>query len=258
MNTENIEKMSGHWLLAKTGKKVLRPGGLELTKKMLNMLDIKSSDHVVEFAPGLGFTAELSLKKNPVSYIGVDADQEAVSRLNRNFRHTSAIFRLGNAAQSSLPEASADKLYGEAMLSMHADHRKSEIIREAGRILTSEGYYAIHELALKPDQLDDQIKLHIQKELAQVIRVNARPLTVAEWTRLLEQEGFRVIKIETAPMHLLEPGRIISDESFFGFLKIAAHIITQPKIRKRVMQMRKIFRKYENYLCAVTILAQKI
>lgn len=258
MNTENIEKMSGHWLLAKTGKKVLRPGGLMLTKKMLKMLDVTSADRVVEFAPGLGFTAGLTLQKNPVSYIGIDADQGAVNRLNRNFRHTSAIFRLGNAAQSNLPEQSADKVYGEAMLSMHADHRKAEIIHEAGRILVPQGYYAIHELALKPNSLDESVKLHIQKELAQAIKVNARPLTVTEWIDLLEKEGFRVIKTETAAMHLLEPGRIISDESFFRFLKILSNIITQPKIRSRVMQMRKTFRKYEAHLCAVSILAQKI
>jgi hypothetical protein len=47
MNTEKIEKMSGHWLLAKLGKKVLRPGGVTLTQKMLSMLNITSNDDVV-------------------------------------------------------------------------------------------------------------------------------------------------------------------------------------------------------------------
>ena len=62
-------KMPGHWLLARLGKRVLRPGGRELTQQMLNGLCIKSSDDVVEFAPGLGFTAQLTLNRKPASYI---------------------------------------------------------------------------------------------------------------------------------------------------------------------------------------------
>lgn len=258
MNTENIEKMSWHWLLAKIGKKVLRPGGLILTQKMLNMLDISSGDDVVEFAPGLGFTANLTLSRNPKSYIGIDADQHAIDQLNRRFKNSPARFQLGNAAHSTLPDQSADKVYGEAMLSMHADHRKSEIIREAARILKPQGYYAIHELALQPDHLDENVKQQIQKELAVAIKVNARPLTVSEWSELLEKEGFKILNIETAPMHLLKPQRMINDEGLSGFLKIAGNMILQPIIRSRVMQMRKTFRKYENDLCAVSILTQKI
>ncbi|AZB07769.1 methyltransferase domain-containing protein [Chryseobacterium sp. G0162] len=257
MKTDPIEKMSAHWLLAKIGKKVLRPGGIALTHKMLSMLNITINDDVVEFAPGLGLTAEITLKKRPKSYTGIDADENAISYLNSKFEQSPAVFRLGNAALSALPEQSADKVYGEAMLSMHADHRKSEIIQEASRILVPQGFYAIHELALTPDNLDENVKLQIQKELALSLKVNTRPLTVSEWTCLLEKEGFQVIKIETAPMHLLKPQRIISDEGFSGFLKIAGNIITQPKIRSRIKQIRKAFKKYDDYLCAVAILAQK-
>ena len=46
------EKMPGHWVLARLGKRVLRPGGMELTRRMLKHLAIKPSDEVIEFAPG--------------------------------------------------------------------------------------------------------------------------------------------------------------------------------------------------------------
>ncbi len=65
-------RMPGHWLLAQMGKRVLRPGGLELTHEMLARLDIGDSDDVVEFAPGLGLTARAALERNPASYIGVE------------------------------------------------------------------------------------------------------------------------------------------------------------------------------------------
>ena len=36
MSDRPVENQSGHWLLAQVGKKVLRPGGRELTEKMLS------------------------------------------------------------------------------------------------------------------------------------------------------------------------------------------------------------------------------
>ena len=50
----SVRKMPGHWLLARLGKRVLRPGGLELTSRLLANLAIGPADAVVELAPGLG------------------------------------------------------------------------------------------------------------------------------------------------------------------------------------------------------------
>lgn len=257
MNTGNIEKMSGHWLLAKVGKKVLRPGGKVLTLKMLDGLSVGPNDDVAEFAPGLGFTAQKVLEKNPKSYVGIDADNEAIAFLKNKFRSSIADFENGNAAETGLKTAAKTKVYGEAMLTMHVDHRKSEIIREANRILKPNGLYAIHELALTPDSLDENIKKQIQRELAEAIKVNARPLTLEEWKTLLRNEGFRIVKTETAPMHLLKSSRIISDEGLGGFLKIVKNIFFQPEIKKRILEMRNIFRKHEKNMCAVMIIAAK-
>lgn len=57
----DVEKMPGHWILAQMGKRVLRPGGLGLTRALLDGLAIGEDDEVVEFAPGLGVTEVVSL-----------------------------------------------------------------------------------------------------------------------------------------------------------------------------------------------------
>src|SRR4029450_1142048 len=41
------EKMPGHWVLARLGKNVLRPGGMQLTRRMLDALRIQHADDVV-------------------------------------------------------------------------------------------------------------------------------------------------------------------------------------------------------------------
>ena len=254
---QNMNTSQGHWILAKMGKRVLRPGGKELSMKMIEGLSISPNDDVVEFAPGLGFTAGITLGKNPKSYTGVELNEEAAGILKNRLKGKDFRIIIGNAAESTLESNSVDKVYGEAMLTMHADHRKSEIIREAYRILKPGGFYGIHELGLTPDEIPTEKKAEIQKELALAIKVNARPLTVSEWTELLEKEGFSVVKIETNPMHLLEPKRIIDDEGFFRTLKIFFNIMTNPSARKRILAMRKVFRDNAQNLNAVAIIAQK-
>jgi len=254
---QNMNTSQGHWILAKMGKRVLRPGGKELSMKMIEGLNISPNDDVVEFAPGLGFTAGITLGKNPKSYTGVELNEEAVGILKNRLKGKDFRIIIGNAAESTLESNSVDKVYGEAMLTMHADHRKAEIIREAYRILKPGGFYGIHELGLIPDDMPAEKKAEIQKELALAIKVNARPLTVSEWTELLEKEGFSVVKVETNPMHLLEPKRMIEDEGFFRALKIAFNILTNPTARKRILAMRKVFRENAQNLNAVAIIAQK-
>ena len=45
--SDTVAKMPGHWLLAKMGKRVLRPGGRVLTGRLLGELQIEPIDDVV-------------------------------------------------------------------------------------------------------------------------------------------------------------------------------------------------------------------
>ena len=257
MNTTDMSKAQGHWILAKMGKKVLRPGGKELTLKMIDSLNITSNDNVVEFAPGLGFTANLTLQKNPKTYCGIELEPQAVKKLRKIINGKNKKIVMGNAADSKMLPDSMDKVYGEAMLTMHTDSRKSEIIEEAHRILKKGGLYAIHEIGLLPEEISDELKAEITRELALKIRVNARPLTKQGWSALLEEKGFIVKTIHTNPMSLLETKRIVDDEGFFRTLKIAFNILINPKARKRILAMRKTFRAYAEHMNAIVIVAEK-
>ncbi len=258
MNNKTIDAAQGHWLLAKMGKKVLRPGGKDLTLKLIKGLAITPADRVIEFAPGIGFTALKVLENNPQSYTGVELNEEAASDLRKIIKGKFRNIIIGNASSVPLEDNSADKVYGEAMLTMQADHRKSEIIKEAHRLLRKGGLYGIHEFGLTPDGINDKEKAEIQQELAMCIKVNARPLTQSEWIHLLEKEDFKIKEIKTNPMLLLETRQIVDDEGLFRSLKIGFNIIRQPKARKRINQMRCVFNKYKNHMNAIAIVAEKI
>lgn len=247
----------GHWLLAKMGKKVLRPGGRILTENLIEKLNISKQDDVVEFAPGIGHTAKLTLKNKPKTYTGVEVNRTAAKDLKQKFSKEKIKIVNNSAAKSGLATESADKVYGEAMLTMQTDQRKSEIIREAHRLLRKGGLYGIHELGLHPNDLDAESKRSIQQGLAKAIKVNARPMTTNEWVAILEKEGFEVIEIMSKPMSLLDPKRILEDEGFFRTIKIAFNMMTHPKERKRIEEMQAIFHHHKEKLRGVAMVARK-
>jgi hypothetical protein len=179
-----LAKMPGHWLLARLGKRVLRPGGLELTRQLVQALQVGPSDEVVEFAPGLGVTAKLTLSRHPLRYTAVEREPAAAEQVRRLLTEPDQRCVIGFAEESGLPAGSATVVYGEAMLSMQLPAAKDRIAAEATRLLRPRGRYGIHELCLVPDHLDNAVVQAIDHDLSEHIHVGVRPLSVARcWLR---------------------------------------------------------------------------
>ncbi|MEM1030923.1 MAG: methyltransferase domain-containing protein [Myxococcota bacterium] len=253
----NLEKMPGHWVLARMGKRVLRPGGVELTLGMLDALAIGARDRVVELAPGLGRTARLTLERGPERYVGIERDEAAAETVRRLLRGPHQTCRVGTAEATGLDAGEASVVYGEAMLTMQNTRTKAAIVAEAYRLLEPGGRYGIHELGLTPDDVSQERKDVVLRELSRTIRVNARPLTTPEWRAVLEDQGFEVVAERTTPMHLLEPRRLLADEGPAGVAKILFNVARHPAARKRVIGMRRTFRRHRDVLCATMLVARK-
>ena len=251
------EKMPGHWVLARLGKRVLRPGGMELTRRMLSALGIGRSDDVVEFAPGMGVTARLTLALDPSSYTAVERDEAAARIVQGYVVGERRRVVVGSAAETGLPSASATVVYGEAMLTMQIDETKRQIVREAARLLRPGGRYAIHEMCLR-DGVSGEVRKEVERALAGVVHHGVKPLMVTEWRRLLAGEGFEVKAVEVAPMALLEPARVVRDEGFFRALRFAFNVLRDGDARRRVFEMRRVFRCHRGQIAAVVIIAARV
>lgn len=253
-------RMPGHWLLARLGKRVLRPGGLELTRRMLAGLRIGRSDHVVEFAPGLGVTARMTLAADPATYTGVERDASAAEQVRRWLGPVDSEARprralTGQAQKTGLAPASASVVYGEAMLSMQTDAVKRDIVREAFRLLRPGGRYGIHELCLAPGEAGNLEA--IRADITRVIHHRAVPLTGPEWKDLLRSEGFEIADHAATPMALLEPGRLIRDEGWGGALRFLWRLLRDRAARARVAAMRRTFRQHRQDMEAICLVARK-
>ena len=247
------EKMPGHWVLARLGKRVLRPGGMQLTHRMLEALRIQHKDDVVEFAPGMGVTAQLTLELCPASYTAVERDEAAAKIVAGYLKRERQRCVVGSASDTGLADHCATVVYGEAMLTMQTAEMKRHIVREAHRLLKCGGRYGIHEMCLMSDNLDENTKRETERALTGVVHHGVRPLAVSEWRSLLESEGFRVESVDIAPMSLLEPGRLIRDEGFTGALRFVCNLLRDSEARQRVLEMRSVFRRHRKQLGAVAI-----
>jgi hypothetical protein len=187
----------------------------------------------------------------------VERDRDAAAAVARYLNKANQTCVLGTAEETGLPDQSATVVYGEAMLSMQPTTTKLRIVREAARLLKPGGCYGIHELCVVPDHVDDSIRGAIHYELSDGIHVGVRPLTRREWRELLEAAGLTVVAEHTLPMHLLEPWRIVKDEGLFRAIRFAWNVATHSAARKRVLNMRRVFRKYGQNLAAIAIVAEK-
>lgn len=250
---QRSERMQGHWLLARAGKRVLRPGGLDLTRRMLNALDLSQHDRVIEFAPGLGITARMVLRRNPLEYRVVERDRAAANRLEALLPRNRVQVVRAQAEDSGLPGGSATVVYGEAMLSMQTAEQKSRIVSEAVRLLAPGGRYGIHELCLRPEGISNHIRREIAATMSREIHLGVQPLCCGEWAALLEQHGLGLIWTGEAAMDLLEPRCVLRDEGIIGCLRMALNMLRDPIIRRRIASMRRIFKKYRDYLGAISL-----
>lgn len=255
-NLLDASKMPGHWLLARLGKRVLRPGGVALTRSILDGLRIGQSDDVIEMAPGLGQTARMIVGRRPLSYTGVERDADAVSWLHRRLGKAGRRFIGAPAEDTGLEAGSASVVVTEAMLTMQPLNKKMAILEEAWRCLRPGGRLGMHELVLVPDTLPAETRQDIEGALSSTLHVGARPLTRLQWQELLDEKGFEVERVFTAPMHLLEPLRLIADEGPRA-LQFAWGVLRDKEARERIAAMRATFRRYPKNLEAIGLIARK-
>lgn len=249
--------MSVHWLLAHLGKRVLRPGGVELTRRLLDLVEIGPDDDVVEIAPGMGSTTRLIIGRNPRSYTGVDRDPVVVERVSAIVAAVDGRVVRGMASHTGLDDATADVAFGEAYLTMQPVPQKHEIVAELRRIVRPGGRVALHEMALKrgTDPTDAE---RLVEQLRSRAKVHVAPLTEDGWIQLLTENGFEVVACQTAPLHLLEPARLVADEGYLGALRFIRRTLCDAHARSRVLALRGVMSRNSDKLRALMVTAVRV
>ena len=112
----------------------LRPGGLALTRELIDLAGFRAGDRVVDVGCGLGASTQL-LAERGVAAVGVDLVA----------RHGAAAFVVADAARLPFADHSIDGILSECSLSLVDDRRQAlaewrRVLRIGGRLGLSDVY----------------------------------------------------------------------------------------------------------------------
>ena len=253
---EQIKKEAGHKFLARLGKTRLRPGGKKATEWLFKQAEFTPQSRVLEIACNMATTSIDIAKRFNCHIIGIDMDKSALAKAKQNVikNNVSQLVDIQQADASKLPFAdnSFDVVINEAMLTMYADKAKARLINEYFRVLKPGGKLLTHDIMLvNPENSQD-----VMAQIHNAINVNAQPMSHDEWINLFSTIGFINIKSEHAAMTLMSPRGMITDEGFFGAIKIVGNALHKQN-RPQFIKMFKTFRKNKKSLNYIAICSVK-
>ena len=253
---EQIKKEAGHKFLARLGKTRLRPGGKKATEWLFKQAEFTPQSRVLEIACNMATTSIDIAKRFNCHIIGIDMDKSALAKAKQNVikNNVSQLVDIQQADASKLPFAdnSFDVVINEAMLTMYADKTKARLLNEYFRVLKPGGKLLTHDIMLvNPENSQD-----VMAQIHNAINVNAQPMSHDDWINLFSTIGFINIKSENAAMTLMSPRGMITDEGFFGAIKIVGNALHKQN-RPQFIQMFKTFRKNKKSLNYIAICSVK-
>lgn len=251
--------MPGYWLLASLGKRVLRPGGIKLTKMMLDCLHIGNDDTVVEYAPGMGVTARLVLERNPRQYVAIERDGAASALLADSFgdNPNRRVIHADATDPVPLEDGFASIIYGESMLTIHSEEKKEQVISEVLRLLKPGGRYAMQEISILPDDITGEKAESVRRDVIGAVRHPAWPKTTLQWREFMASHGLEIIAENQRPVRLLEPERIIEDEGEARAFEFAWNILQDDVAIRRFREIRSVFNTHGKNLCGYSLVCVK-
>lgn len=253
--TFNLHTAPGHQVLAAAGKKILRPGGRAATAQLFEWADFQPDQTVLELASSFGYSAIALAQRYGVRVMGVEKNPESVERARANIAAAGLSDRieivLGDIFHLEQIPGQYDYVLAEAILTMQSGPGKAKILAGVADRLKPNGKFLSHELLVRANSEQ------VCRALAGAIRVNAQPLTEANWIKTCQAAGLTIQHCQTRAMGLLNPFQMIQDEGFLATLKIVGHVLSQPVIRQRVLAMRRVFRQYRRELGAIVLCGTK-
>jgi predicted O-methyltransferase YrrM len=251
----NLQTAPGHQVLAKAGKKLLRPGGRAATEQLFAWANFQPGQTVLELASSFGDSAIALAKQYGVRVVGVEKNPESVARARAN------VAAAGLANQIEIVEGDIyhldqlseqfDYVLAEAILTMQSAAGKAKILAGVRDRLKPGGKFLSHELLTKQEDAT------LYRDLAAAIRVNATPLSADHWIVICETAGLTIKQCQTGPMGLLNPLQMVRDEGLATVLRIVWNVVRNPTIRDRILQMRQVFQRHQNNLGYIAFYAER-
>src|SRR5437667_7985494 len=169
------------------------------------LAELNEGETVLDLGSGGGIDVLLSAKRvGPTGKAyGLDMTDEMLALANENKRKAGADnveFLKGEIEQIPLPDNSVDVIISNCVINLSAD--KSQVLREAFRVLTPGGRFAVSDVVTR-----GEISPEIRKSVLLWVGCVAGALEDVEYRRKLTAAGFEQIEIEPTRIYKAEDAR---------------------------------------------------
>ncbi|MGD9694515.1 MAG: methyltransferase domain-containing protein [Thermoleophilia bacterium] len=238
------------WPLAQRAVTALaRPGGAEMTERVIEGLGLQEGDRVVELAPGFGLTGAIVLGRGPRTWTAVDPDPLAVEHLAALAAPAGREAVVAPVDETGLPEASATVVMADALLTVLDDGGRRAVIAEAVRLLRAGGRVAFHDLAPGP-ALDGEAR-------ADLAACGIRPLTTDELRALVEDAGLVVLGTLEGALRLPAQRDLMREAGPRLALRITRELALKGGLRQASLSARQALERRELSLRSAIVVAEK-
>jgi arsenite methyltransferase len=169
------------------------PAGAKLTRRLADLLELRSEERVLDVAAGIGTTALLLARERGVQVVGVDLGETQVTQARARAREAGlrhrVRFEVGDAEQLPVTDAGFDAVVCECAFCTFPD--KATAATELARAVRPGGRVGIADMWLDPNRLDPDLR-----GLAGRLACLADAQPIAELTATIEAAGLTVTCVE--------------------------------------------------------------
>jgi ubiquinone/menaquinone biosynthesis C-methylase UbiE len=163
------------------GLEVLHPGGLEITRELAVLCNIRKNTKVLDVASGSGESACFLQANFGAQVIGIDASKQMVERARKKAAERNLPIQFKKADAHNLPfeDDTFDAVISECTVCLL---EKGRAVREMTRVVKPGGYVGLHDICWK-----DNTPESLKQRLAEI--EGERPETLDGWKTLFEEAG---------------------------------------------------------------------
>jgi len=175
-------------IFAKFPSRVIRPGGLRLTRQLLEYCTFEQGVKVVDIGCGAGITVQYLRDACHLCAIGIDLSEQLLQQARERVPDLPVLWASGE--NLPFPDNSFEGVIAECSLSVMEDVNK--VLAECGRILISGGKLAITDVYIRKEEGND------------CLPGETGAMTYAQFKKIVEENGFHIIVWEDQSIFLKE------------------------------------------------------
>jgi len=175
-------------LFANFPSRVIRPGGLRLTRRLLEYCTFEQGAKVVDIGCGAGITVQYLRDACHLCAMGIDLSEKLLQQARERVPDLPVLWAAGE--NLPFPENSFEGVIAECSLSVMKDANK--VLAECGRILISGGKLAVTDVYIRTAEGND------------LLSGETGVTTYAQFKKIVEDNGFNIIVWEDQSIFLKE------------------------------------------------------